>query len=475
MNLKKLLSWSLILEGFLYFIILDRVVAGFSLSAARVLQATWIFLFILRYRKIVVISSVDGDVFRNKALSLFALVIFSTLVGFILGNYDISSYNSGASNQYGTNVIFLITRPLIEVLLTAYYYWLFLVVAKNQLSGAVMYEYLLRSFLILCLLSLILGFLDLFSKVIFDEALLVRHLAEYHYAEIAEIGIRFHGLAGEPRDAVSQLLLLMAVLFVLKTKFRATISAIQSWCVPVLLLAIVLCQSISGYIAIPIFAVLISIYFKKSYVSVKFILSGVVIIVGCYLFLTYSLSDKDSRILYYVNTYTGITEDLSNGSILNADQMTQILNIFPLVKLYDYCTGGNILLCLFGSGLASSGFANAQLAVEGVSFPHSQISRVMFELGLVGTVMYVSFFVALVNVSRKLTLEDCEFNQTSLMWGMAIISAVLAHRSANIWFYCTIVLLTVNLDDQEVKVWHLLLRRNWIFRLFFKIKEIDSR
>ena len=104
---------------------------------------------------------------------------------------------------------------------------------------------------------MVLGYLDYLYVSIHLESegfLLPRHLSDGTY-----VGLRFHGIAGEPRDAFSYLMLSLGI-FALRDIWEDKKKLTLFWIILIITSAF-LTESFSGILGIAFFGILILIYY----------------------------------------------------------------------------------------------------------------------------------------------------------------------------------------------------------------------
>jgi hypothetical protein len=463
--------WSVVLEPFLYFLVVDRLFAGFSLTVSRLLQFVWLAVYLFRFN-----SRDKQEAILKRAnyyylYLLFFWVIAASVLGGISGGYI--SYSEATDTQ--TSVAELLSnfalRPLIEILLFIFNLWYYLIIGTRIVSKPRNHVYFIQSFLLICGVSLFVGYADLILYAASGSGIVTRHISEYFYSDIVTVGSRYHGLAGEPRDAVPQLLLMLGITYSLQFALLAPQGRIKHGFLLFTILTILLTQSISGLISVPIFAILYSMVNLSKFTNGKALLKFAAL--GATLLLCIGIIVESSdRVGYYIITYSNIFSDLRySASNLSFDQLTQMVNIYPLFKYWELCSGENLLRCFVGSGMSSSAFANTEFLKEGLSFPQAQITRLIYETGVIGLSIYCLVFISIIN-NRSHDDRDFDIKQRRavLDWGILILSVVLAHKSNNLWIYCIFVSATLRISQLDRSRIRLCLMKDRRCRMVFSFK-----
>jgi hypothetical protein len=222
-SLSRFYIYSVVLDPFLFFLILDRISVGFSLTLSRVFQV--IFYILLIINLIGLKKKCDVSILSRywNYLSFFILYLICVYgVGLLLGFNFIfrnSVLQTDTSTVFAEFLSSASVRPSVEfiifILTVFHYFWMGPRVVKTKEN----FQFLCSSFLLLCYFSLVLGLINFFLVYVFDQNLLARHFVEYFHATTSYSGARFQGLAGEPRDAFGQLVVFI-VLFYLFTKIH---------------------------------------------------------------------------------------------------------------------------------------------------------------------------------------------------------------------------------------------------------------
>lgn len=423
-----------------FFLIFDRTEFGFSLSVSRLLQVIVISLIVFTRIPVKLNSP-----FEIKLL-LFSN-IFYTLFCSLFGTLTIANntlFSTIDYNTFGESFIFISSRGLIESFLIIFNTYYYLVIGPHLISSKKDISIFLRliSFVLGC--SLFIGYFDLIAKA-FGLNFLGRHIA--NYPDIVDIGFRFHGLFGEPRDSVFPLVLGLFIIFLLNgfggmmLKFRNVMVA------GFYLVAIVLTFSISGYLGIA-FGFVLFLLRMIGNGGLKYRSALLIVLLGLGVVLAFSFT---WRAQYYMDVYGFLGIYKFNITQITADELTQMFNIYPLVFYIQGLFEGNLISSIFGYGVGYTALLNHQYGLDGIAFPSSEGVRVLVERGLFGLILLVLLCY------KFLSAFECSMPSDKFI-GVFLICCLFglffAHRTHGIWCLFLIVLLVYQFqlkkDDHEI-------------------------
>ena len=117
-------------------------------------------------------------------------------------------------------------------------------------------------------------------------------------------------------------------------------------------------------------------------------------------------------------------------------------NIWPVWDLYTKTREGNIAPVMMGSGLGTASVVNNNLGGGGELWnPNSQVIRLLYEVGIVGTAFLVVAFVYPVKVVTS--REAPPVRRRFLIFTCLLVGLFLAHRSTASFIYLGIFLATL--------------------------------
>jgi hypothetical protein len=432
-TISKVYVWSVVFEPLLFFIIWDRLTAGIGGNISRILQAFVIIALILKYSikpSGLRIINFANPLYRNYSIYL-GISIFAGLVSALFGGYEVSvPYSSSIQSYFADLLNSPAFRPLFEYFIAIYYFIYFTVLPRYMLKteGAVLYFF--SVFKTIFLISLVVGMVDIAFDVV-DIHLVPRHIADW-----VHVGVRFHGLAGEPRDAFIYLFLGIAVLG-LEAHIKGQ-SPSKLWIVTVISAAI-LTQSASGLIGIAVFLVLIVMYSLTQAINIRRFFSLLAIIILSSAFIYGAISSSE-RLSQYLKSMSGLWGLLESGGELPYLMMVQSSNIYPLYDLTVKARELNILPIVIGSGLGSSSAINNQYSSFAgmIMNPNSQLVRSLFESGIVGTYFFImSFLYPVKQLTKHIAKKD---SRTFVILTLLLIGCFMGHRTAAPFIYLGIFL-----------------------------------
>ncbi|MDP2127585.1 MAG: hypothetical protein Q8K97_09405 [Pseudohongiella sp.] len=442
--LTQLYIWSIIFEPLLLFLIGSQASTGIGLNFGRLLQLLVLTGLLLRFvmnpASIRIPNPFNA---RLRPYFLFILyTIFAGVLGLLLGKYAYSGQVSAGQSIFAS-INTPMMRPIWEYVTLIFQFVYFILLAPYFLRGEREVSYFFKAFTFMAILHLVVGFID-YGFSVFGVELVPRHLSDWRH-----VGVRLHGIAGEPRDAFVHMIAIMFI-FGLKALRDTGQVNLSKKLVVTIIVALLLTQSASGILGLIIAMMLITVFgFNK--ISVRRIASLVLLVLlgggGVYIAILSS-----ERLQLYL-TYASVVQELFLDSSIDVPLIvqTQYNNIYPLIELYNDVLEFNPMPVLFGSGLGSSGFANSRTPVfETLANPHSQITRTIFETGLLGTFMFIYAF-------RKMLLSSSDFlsrfNQQRLLWlFLLLLGCYFAHRSTHLMI-CTGVLYAVTLTLRKREVY----------------------
>ena len=109
--IQKIFIWALLFEPLKYFLLSTESVVGFALTVPKIIQGIFFFFFLIYF-------FIDGQIKLNKSIFNFIyffiiflfILIFSTIIAFLSGNYQIGE---------STNPIVQLS-PIYNILVTLY-------------------------------------------------------------------------------------------------------------------------------------------------------------------------------------------------------------------------------------------------------------------------------------------------------------------------------------------------------------------
>jgi hypothetical protein len=445
--------WSVVLEPLLFFVLFGRTQSAVTGNVSRLLQA--IVLAVLGVRGLVLllrtsfadIRLIDprSPLYRNY-LAYFALAVLAGIVGAFSGAYSLPvAYDAEGRSVFATMLNSSAMRPMFEYVVAGYYFAYFVVLPQYILQTEKALDYFFTVFSRLFVLSFVIGFVDLALSAVGIYAL-PRHLSE---AGQAFTGIRYHGLAGEPRHAFSFLLLGLAV-FHLAAWLRGR--RLSRWWIAGVTIAALFTQSGSGLLGVLFFVGLYCVY-NARHIRPRGFLWGLslVLLLGFGVYITVATSE---RIQAYLKVGQGLWFVLESGRQLPYLAVTQISSIYPLYDLTVKLRQFDWLPIAFGSGFGSASALNNMIpnampvAIESqLTNPNSQLVRTLYESGLIGTWFFLlSFTTPTRYLTRRLGTAD---RRAFLVFTLLLLGGFLANRNSASFIYLGVCIAAFRLLDSR--------------------------
>ena len=421
---NKLYIWSLLFEPLMYFAYASGgQTTGIPISVSRLLQIMVLISFSSRlffWGKLYLKKQLISLHLSKYFVTYLLILISSSLFGiFLFDSYKITFNNIIIDAE--TEVPFLknkYVRPFFDIFLLAYYYFYFIILAKYFINSSEAIKYFFNYFLFTFYVILFMGFIDLGYFFMSGSALITRHIGE-----LTDVGFRFHSFIGEPRDAFVYLVysgLVLVIYHNLYIKIRHIKLLLY-----IILSAIILTQSASGIIGILLGGLLAFIYLLFKGNRKVFYFFGFFAII---IFLSVISIQTSPRLVLVLDAFPTLFEDLKNRNELPSVLKVQSVNFLPFFGMYEQLINFNIKQIIFGSGFSSSAYFNMNfIGNYDEGNPHAQITRILYEGGILGTITYLIFLMKPV-IKFLLTLpQSIVYNSVFLFFLLSGTS--LTHRT----------------------------------------------
>lgn len=453
--ISKVYIWSVLMEPLYYFVLAPQNITGITANFARIFQFFVIASLCLKLFSTKRASIPNSFSPLNKNFTYY--FIFAILAGFIglyTGSY---SFNIDFSIKVVGNTIIAdfirghSFRPFFEYFIAFYYFAYFVVLARYMLTTKEAIDYFFKLFVIVLLICLFVGFLDLLLQLLFKYEGFPRQ-----FTDGRSVGFRFHGIAGEPRDAFNYLMLSLGILSlrdIWEDKKKLTLF----WII-LITTAAFLAQSLSGILGIVFFGILVVIYYLPSTSSrIKLLFFSIVLLVALAIFINTLLSDRLMRYYYeffwlYSLLEGGPLTEIDWTSRCNFPNITdcnrlaavfkgQMSNIYPVWHLWEEIKEFNFLHLFIGNGLGSSSVINNYyIHSSGLDNPHAGIIRSLYETGVIGTLLFIAAFLTPI---KKMFMNH-NINSKLILFMLLMLGMYFAHRSAIPYIFLGIVLVVLN-------------------------------
>jgi hypothetical protein len=421
--ITKLWVVSVVIEPFLFFVIADRTQIGFGMNIGRIFQAiviNWLFFEFL-IRKSFIISS-EGLYLITPYSYGIIYIYFATFFSIIFGVHPTTTYVSDSKNLLDHLNNFTV-RPVIEGLIVIYQFFYFVILPLLLLKKKTDFDFFFKVLFFFLILHFGMGYLD-FLLNMGGIQLIPRHLHE----EI-HVGLRWHGIAGEPRDAAVYNMSLFFILAVYSIYTNGRITRINPLFYALLLLSLLLTFSASFVVGVFISAGLVLIFYFSviKFKKIKYIMFAI-----GFLSIFIAMNMKSDRVVEYYEAYSEFLLQL----YLNPNaEMSYLIknsfnNVYPIIFLSnDFLLNLNVYPLLFGYGIGASGVVNQNIYEEFYN-PNNQLVRTIFEYGIIGTGLLIFGIKKL--LKRGSYFLDLESKNHLLLVTLIMMGGVLAHRS-NVW------------------------------------------
>lgn len=458
--ISKVYIWSVVMEPLLYFILAPQNITGIGANFARIFQfivVASLFLKLFSSKRARIPNCFSP---LNKSFTYyFIFAVLAGFLGFYTGSY---SFNIDFSNQIVGNSIIAdfvrshSFRPFFEYFIAFYYFAYFVVLARYMLATKEAIDYFFKVFVIALLICLFVGFLDLLLQLLIEG----REGFPRQFADGRSVGFRFHGIAGEPRDAFSYLMLSLGIL-ALRDVWEDKKKLTLFWII-LITTAALLTQSLSGILGIAFFGILVLIYYLPSTSSrIKLIFFSITLLVALAIFINILLSD---RLMNYYYEFFWIYSLLEGGPLTEIEWTSrcnffpttfdcntetfkgayfrgQMPNIYPVWHLWEEIKEFNFLHLFIGNGLGSTSIINNYyMHSNGLENPHAGIIRSLYETGIIGTLFFIAVFLTPI---KKMYMNK-NINSKLIIFMLLMLGMYFAHRSAIPYIFLGMVLVVLN-------------------------------
>ena len=425
--LKKIYVWSVCLEPMLYLLWMDYIY-GSNLGVSRTLQIIvllcLVFRFIINGFKIRSFNIFD-PMYKYYSYFMF-FSVFSALFGIIYGAYTIPSI------PIIETMFMSVYRPFIEYIINIYYFGYFVILARFMLNEGDIIDYFFKVFSIVFYFSLVVGMLDLLAMMIIPE------YGGIHRQIRGSVGVgfRFHGFAGEPRDAFVYLWLGIGVLY-LKDIWSGE-RKLTKKILLIIFAAMALTQSASGIFGLFFASALLLIfYLYKLNLKRKLSIVFLIILLSTFILIVIETS---GRLGNYLGGFSTLYSDLINGIELNGNILQSVSNIYPVWDRLTEFIKFNFLTLFIGTGLGTSSVINNiyMMEINKVINPNANAVRMVYDVGVIGSILLVLSFIYPIerfNANKEMRLK-------LLFLMLFIIGAYFGHRSVAPFLFLGIMIMT---------------------------------
>ena len=289
-------------------------------------------------------------------------------------------------------------------------------------------------FFIALFICFIVGYLDLLQHSFTD------HSFPRHLYSNQDLGPRFKGIAGEPRDAFSYLILSLGI-FALRDIWEDK-KKLTLFLTILIITSAVLTESFSGILGIVFFGILVMIYYLPiassnmfTNVTMKLLLLSMYLLVAVIIFINILVFP---RIFIY---YQGLFElySLLDGGLSLKDTIYRYTmnNVYPIWHLWTEIREFNFLHLIIGNGLGSTPAINQYYMHSNEMInPNANIIRTLYETGIIGTLLFISVFLTPI---KKMYMNSTIHSKLIILM-LLMLGMYFAHRTAIPYIFLGIVL-----------------------------------
>jgi hypothetical protein len=269
-----------------------------------------------------------------------------------------------------------------------------------------------------------------------------------HLSDGRTVGLRFHGFAGEPRDAFVYLLFGLCMI-ALKGIWENTKKPSKILFV-VVIIAAMLTQSFSGLLGVLFFCGLYIMFGKYKLLNIK----SYLYLISILIFLVASILLFDRVLLYFnaVIHFLFFTQDIEK---VEPALSFALNNVNPVWQRIHEVMDFNLLPTFIGTGLGSASISNVNLFFHlnllhsnlyEVLNPNANIIRTFFASGIIG---FFIFVLAFLKPLERIGASKRElFTLKTAM--LLMLGAFFGHRSPELFIFFGIVLAVYEVKSQSL-------------------------
>ena len=435
MNIKNAFILSIVLEQivFLYFSF-----NSFSILGARLLQLIILPAIIFLNTEKIYVNLRKIDFISVLFFLFLALGLFIGLINLYYENYQTSFSQNVLNSSSSIQSFITIAR---ETIVYIYMFTIFVFIFNRLLNKREDLLRFFKLFRIIFLFSLFIGYFLFIYYYFFNTNLLPRQL-NYGFQTNVDVGLRFMGLFGEPRDAMVCLAIGLGIISLeqLYLKRLGLIKFYQRsyyFYSLLTLLAFYFTDSGSSIIAILLFLLFLTVHLiliiKLNLKTIFFILMGI-------LYLSLVLSSSRTEIYYY--ELLRIPDYMSGIYGEDFILFTQFNNILPIWLIIENAFSFNLLPVIYGNGFGSSAFVSfshlGEFYTSQFENPHAQISRLIFETGIIGSFLwYLLFIIPIIRLRKSVDKKEYIYISAILIFSFG---SLLAHRNPEMFLLIGVLL-----------------------------------
>ena len=187
--------------------------------------------------------------------------------------------------------------------------------------------------------------------------------------------------------------------------------------------------------------------YKIPTIPVRYLFS-VFLIISIGSVATYFTVTNSYRTMLYINAIPDALIAFQNSSELPSLIQAQIVNIYPIWLRFTEIINLNFLPTILGTGLGTASLANSIFFDGyGVHNPFANIIRVVFEAGMIGTLLFINAFLRPITTMVK----NREVKEKITIFMLFILGLNFGHRSATVFIFLGMLLLIFNYKKEFVR------------------------
>ncbi len=444
-------SISVISEMLLYFIF------GSGLLDKLSRQIQFSFLLFFSFYLLFNTKNIMIDI-KFKKIHIYFLLFL--IVGLISTFFNLISgtYYEGLLNYlkhletYSVNFSYLNTDsmfksvfnlPIIEILKYLYFYFYFAILLPfiiDTNEKLIKFVDLFYYIFIFCLLVGFIVLIDVALKDYGEQVLISRH---WYYDDQMNVGVRFMGIFGEPRDSAVALLLGALLLYI-----RSDLRNLKPPLFVFSLILIALFFTISGSLMISmlIYPLIFILFYPQVLANLNIQNISIFLITSIFAFVIIYSGERTFE--YFIGIQTFITQ-LSRGEMLEGLLATQVINIYPIYLFLMDLFSLNFLDSFIGHGISSSNIIKVPHETFSLNGPHSLLTRLLYEFGIIGTFIWIQVFALSLHLLKK--------NMNNQKWYViliimtALLSIAIVHKSSLIYIALGVILTLATYHESTPK------------------------
>jgi len=400
-DVKLILFWFAILVGLESYLFLNIHYFGVSIHPSRLIQ-----IFILPF----VIYKIFLKIELNKIVKKYIFYIF-----YFIFMYLFISIIQTIFDKTGF-YLFLFFKAFSLYLYQVIFFIIFPVLLIKNINHLIIFLINLK---FVFLFAIVLGFIDLCIRVFFDYDLIPRSLLDQR-----DVGPRFHGLFGEPRDAAVVLGFAIYLEFLLgyvrEIPIRKIFKSIYFYC-----FLLIMTQSLSMALGFALSGGFVFLFLVRGLLRRLLLILVVMILLYVFTITSYRIG---IYILELDNLITAIA--IGNYQSIPKVFVGQMPNILPFSYFYERLANGHLWSFLFGSGYSHVVVMNMLSGYwvgESVN-THANISRWVIDFGLVGSSILLYIMISPILIVKNY-LKGNPYSYWLAISGFFVIGLVLSHRS----------------------------------------------